>query len=169
MRKFLRYGSIFDFWSAAYRPTRLCQNFEGQNFQNFKNGEIQKWPNLLEKFSMVPVIGFRFWIAHLVDLNEIYKNQVSEVKSEVGNHTEFSQQIYLFLHSVLLPFWKFFWHAQNRLVKELWPNRGREHGYFQHSKNAQNWPKILIFKFQKSTWKITKIINRNPSNDIGVH
>ena len=47
-------------------------------------------------------------MAHLVDLNGLYKNQVSEVESDVGNHTEFSQQICLFLRSVLLPFWKFF-------------------------------------------------------------
>jgi len=117
-------------------------------FQNFKNGEIQKCPNLLGKFSMVPDIGFHFWIAHLVDLNEIYKNQVSKVKSEYENHTEFSQKICLFLRSVLLPIWKFFWHAQNRLFKELWPNRGREHGYFQHSKNDQNSLK-KFWKFSK--------------------
>ena len=149
MGRFLKKFSLRICWG----PNIFWVKILSSRFQNFKNGEIQKWPNLLEKFSMVPDIGFHFWIAHLVDLVEIYKMQVSEVESEVGNHTEFSQQICLFLRSVLLPFWKFFWHAQNRLVKELWPNRGREHGYFQHSKNDQN----SLQKF----WKFSKIFSEN--------
>jgi hypothetical protein len=56
---------------------------------------------------MVNDIGFHFWIAHLVDLNGLYKKRYSKVKSDVGKYAQFSKQICLFLRSVLLPFWKF--------------------------------------------------------------
>ena len=57
---------------------------------------------------MVNDIGFHFWIAHLVDLNGLYKKRYSKVESDVGKYAQFSKQICLFLRSVLLPFWKFF-------------------------------------------------------------
>ena len=61
-------------------------------FQNFKNGESQKRPNLRWKFSMVPGVGFHFSIVHLVEDIELYKMRYAKVKSDVGNHTKFSQQ-----------------------------------------------------------------------------